>query len=402
MIIALARSSFGGGSALGANIVLALVSVAFGLAIVVWPDTPALVRMFGAATIGVALIAAMAHRRWLDMDPQRRIVNRAVADAGIVASERGSKRARSTIPEGIHSGTAQDMQTAMQLFGSAVIDQVDNSVSTVLGENHQMREMASEMAATAAEAKACFRGAMARAVETEGAIEKLNVFGGELSGSIQFIGSEVQRSIAIVKDATDQAEITRRCVEGLSTLSQTVSDVTKMIDGIARQTRLLALNANIEAARAGETGRGFAVVANEVKHLAHQTADATQVIGQKMGEMAGMVTDSVASLRALVGTIASVDAASGSIGRAITEQQDLVGLVSTSLESMRSAVFTLSREIREAAQIASNSGMLSEVVLETANSVDGHMSALKKSLEDIGTGLGPAASHPSADNQAVA
>jgi methyl-accepting chemotaxis protein len=55
---------------------------------------------------------------------------------------------------------------------------------------------------------------------------------------------------------------------------------------------------------------------------------------------------------------------------------------------MRSAVFALSREIREAAQIASNSGMLSELVLETASSVDGHMSALKKKLEDIGSGMG--------------
>jgi methyl-accepting chemotaxis protein len=99
-----------------------------------------------------------------------------------------------------------------------------------------MREMASEMASTAEEAKNLFRGAMERAVETEGAIEQLNVFGGELSGSIQFIGSEVQRSIAIVKDAKTQAETTRSCVDNLATLSRTVSDVTKMIDGIARQT----------------------------------------------------------------------------------------------------------------------------------------------------------------------
>jgi methyl-accepting chemotaxis protein len=67
---------------------------------------------------------------------------------------------------------------------------------------------------------------------------------------------------------------------------------------------------------------------------------------------------------------------------------------------MRDAVFTLSREIREAAQIASNSGMLSELVLETANSVDGHMGALKKKLEDIGTGMAPAASQMAMQNRA--
>jgi methyl-accepting chemotaxis protein len=202
------------------------------------------------------------------------------------------------------------------------------------------------------------------------------------------IGSEVKRSIAIVSDASAQADATRGCVEAMAGLSRTVSEVTQMIDAIAKQTRMLALNANIEAARAGDAGKGFAVVANEVKQLAHQTADATHTIGQKIGEMTGMVAESVASLQRLVGTIASVDAASGSIGQAIVEQESLATRVSSNLESMRDAVFSLSREIREAAQIASNSKMLSELVLDTANSVDGHMGALKQKLQDIGGGMG--------------
>jgi methyl-accepting chemotaxis protein len=227
---------------------------------------------------------------------------------------------------------------------------------------------------------------MLRSVEAEGGIDELNAFGSELSGSIQTIGSEVKRSISIVKDATTQAENARGCVETMATLSRTVSDVTRIIDGIARQTRLLALNASIEAARAGEAGRGFTVVANEVKQLANQTADATQLIGRKIAEMTGTAAESVQSLRGLMGTIASVDVVSTSIGRAITDQEGLAARVSSNLEGMRGAVFTLSREIREAAQVASNSGMLSELVLETASSVDGHMSALRKKLEGIGTG----------------
>jgi hypothetical protein len=64
-------------------------------------------------------------------------------------------------------------------------------------------------------------------------------------------------------------------------------------------------------------------------------------------------------------------------------------------------VFTLSREIREAAQIASNSGTLSEIVLETANSVDGHMSALKQKLAEIGAGMAPAASQLATGNRVL-
>ncbi|MGA2290510.1 methyl-accepting chemotaxis protein [Bradyrhizobium sp.] len=403
MTIVLPAAGFHRGRTQWGAIVPTLASAACGVAILVSPDVPTPARILAAAVAGISLFAWIGTRRAesAEADPPALPARLKDVMGKDMTAEGASHGAWPGEPNGIHPGTAQDMQTAMRLFGSAIVDQVDTSVNTVLGDNHQMREMASEMATAAAQAKDQFRGAMSRAVEAEGGIERLNAFGGELSGSIQFIGSEVKRSIDIVKDATAQAEITRGCVETMATLSRTVSDVTKMIDGIARQTRMLALNASIEAARAGEAGKGFAVVANEVKQLAHQTAEATNTIGQKIAEMTGMVAESVESLQALVGTIASVDEASSSIGKAIVAQESLAGQVSSNLETMRDAVYTLSREIREAAQIASNSGMLSELVLETANSVDGHMSVLKKNLQDIGAGMGPAASQIGMENRAL-
>lgn len=373
------RSSIRNRPSPGVILLPAVASVACGIAVMALPDTPVLVRALGAAMTVSSLVAAFACWRMASANAE------ASALQAVIAVPSASADAEGEAARDDAARLSRDLQAAMQSFNSAVTNQVDTSVDTVLSENLQMRELANEIASTTEEANSLFRGAMERAVETEGVIEQLNVVGRELSGSIQLIGSEVQRSIAIVKEATTQAETTRSCVDSLATLSQTISDVTKLIDAIARQTNLLALNANIEAAHAGKTGRGFAVVANEVKHLARQTAEATQVIGQKIAEMAGMVSESVASLQALVGTIASVDAVGSSIGRAITEQESLALRVSSSLESMRGAMFTLSREIREAAQIASNSGMLSEMVLETADSVGGHMSTLRQRLADIGT-----------------
>jgi len=403
MTIALPASTFRGSRTKWIVLVPALASVACGVAIMVSPEAATLVRMLGAAVAGISLLTVVCNHRaaTIEVDPPRLPVLSMEAPVREATPSDTRPGTRPTVLDGGHPATAQDMQTAMRLFGSAILDQVDTSVGTVLGENHQMREMASEMATASTQAKDQFKGAMARAVEAEGGIEQLNAFGGQLSDSIRFIGSEVKRSIAIVREASAQAEITRGCVETMATLSRAVSESTAMIDAIARQTRMLALNANIEAARAGEAGKGFAVVANEVKQLAHQTAEATNTIGQKIAEMTGMVADSGEALQALVGTIASVDATSGSIGQALVEQEGLATRVSTNLVTMREAVFTLSREIREAAQIASNSGMLSEIVLETANSVDGHMSALKRKLEDIGAGMGPATSQLAAENPAL-
>ncbi len=59
----------------------------------------------------------------------------------------------------------------------------------------------------------------------------------------------------------------------------------------------------------------------------------------------------------------------------------------TGLQVMQGSVSDVAREIREAAQIAANSGMLSELVLETANSVDGLVSGMRDKLQSVGTGM---------------
>ena len=356
----------------------ALASGACGIAIMVAPDTPALVRLIGGLVIALSSLGFAAGRRDLNRE---RPAGDPVAMAPPVVS------GGSTVAAAVSGGTGHDPHGSMRLFDSSIVAQVDTAVSTVLNENHEMREMANEMAVASEQGKGHFKNAMLRSVDAEGGIGQLNALGSELSGSIEVIAAEVKHSIAIVQEATTQAATTRGCVENMAMLSGGVSEMVKMIDTIARQTRMLALNATIEAARAGDAGKGFAVVASEVKQLAHQTAEATRAIGGKIAEMTGMVSESVEALQALVGTIASVDAASASIGRAVTDQESIGDRVSTSLGSMGEAVSTLAHEVREAAQIAANSGMLSQLVLETANSVDDLMSGLKGKLAQIGTGI---------------
>jgi methyl-accepting chemotaxis protein len=95
-------------------------------------------------------------------------------------------------------------------------------------------------------------------------------------------GTIVEESLTKMRAIAESVSATAQKVEELGKSSDQIGRIIGVIDDIADQTNLLALNAAIEAARAGEQGRGFAVVADEVRKLAERTTSATK-------EVAGMV-----------------------------------------------------------------------------------------------------------------
>ncbi|KUI99804.1 methyl-accepting chemotaxis protein [Vibrio sp. MEBiC08052] len=131
------------------------------------------------------------------------------------------------------------------------------------------------------------------------ATEQVSVTTQEVSNSLEFVadvsqastaaaqagGEIIESAIQSIQDVGNILNSAAGHIQQLESASEKVDAVMDIINGIAEQTNLLALNAAIEAARAGEQGRGFAVVADEVRNLAVKTVDAVSEITETIETM---------------------------------------------------------------------------------------------------------------------
>ncbi|WP_438275336.1 methyl-accepting chemotaxis protein [Nitrobacter sp.] len=173
----------------------------------------------------------------------------------------------------------------------------------------------------------------------------------ELAASVGEISRQAADALAISQQAVTQANETSSIVSGLSTAAQKIGDVVQLINSIAEQTNLLALNATIEAARAGEAGRGFAVVASEVKSLASQTAKATDEISGQVAEVQNTTGGAVAVIEAITQTISRINEISAAIAASVEEQASVTQSISANMQIAAKGVADITSNMSEIAHV---------------------------------------------------
>jgi methyl-accepting chemotaxis protein len=254
---------------------------------------------------------------------------------------------------------------------------VGEIVETVSSASTELEASATTLTSTAERAQELATMVAAASEEASTNVQSVASATEEMSSSVNEISRQVQESARMANEAVDQARKTNDRVGELSKSAARIGDVVELINTIAEQTNLLALNATIEAARAGEAGRGFAVVASEVKALAEQTAKATGEIGQQITGIQAATQDSVNAIREISGTIERLSEISSTIAAAVEEQGAATQEISRNVQQAALGTQQVSSNIADVQRGASETGAASSQVLSAAQSLSGDSNRLK-------------------------
>ncbi|MBC6941198.1 MAG: methyl-accepting chemotaxis protein [Xanthomonadales bacterium] len=281
----------------------------------------------------------------------------------------GDLTVKATVTEDITGAIADSVNFAVEALRSLVttINETAVQVSTAAQETqstamslanaaqHQARQISSASVAI---------NDMAHSIDTvsKNSAESADV--AQRSVQIAANGAQVVRqTIEGMDSIRDQIQETSKRIKRLGESSQEIGSIVELINDIAEQTNILALNAAIQAASAGEAGRGFAVVADEVQRLAERASGATKRIETLVQTIQSDTNEAVSSMEQTTSEVVSGARRAEDAGQALGEIEN----VSNNLAALIQGISTSARQQSVAASnISSTMNVIQDITSQTS------------------------------------
>ncbi|MEQ1802689.1 MAG: methyl-accepting chemotaxis protein [Gammaproteobacteria bacterium] len=301
----------------------------------------------------------------------------------------GDLTVHATVTEDITGAIADSINYAIEALRELVTT-INESAILVDGAAKQTEGSARQLAAASE----------AQSKQIESASRAIN----RMASSIEEVSGNAERSSDVARHSVDVAhkggDAVRRTIEGMNAIRETIQETSKrikrlgessqeigniveLINDIADQTNILALNAAIQASMAGEAGRGFAVVADEVQRLAERSANATKQIEFLVRTIQADTNEAIVSMERSTTDVVGGALLAENAGAALEEIEQVSNQIAALVQNISSSA----REQGKAAGAVTRSmDVLQEINSETAANTSATTSAISK-LAELATQL---------------
>ncbi len=305
------------------------------------------------------------------------------------------------------NSTRKDEIGGLQKAFDGFVDQIKNTLVQVSESSAAVASASTEISSSTEQLAAGAQEQSSQSAEVAGAVEEMTKTIIENSrnasdtadttkrakATAEKGGNVVRQTVEGIKDIAKVVNKSADTVKALGRSSDQIGEIISVIDDIADQTNLLALNAAIEAARAGEQGRGFAVVADEVRKLAERTTKATKEIASMIKQIQTDTKDAVFSMdegtKKVNDGILLADQAGESLKEIMEISQlvtDKVAQIAAASEQQSSASEQISKNVEAISSVTQESASGTQQIARTAEDLNRLTENLQELLNKFNLG----------------
>jgi len=281
----------------------------------------------------------------------------------------GDLTVQATVTEDITGAIADSINYAIDALRN-LVQAINETTQQVSSAAQQSQATAMHLAEASDHQAQQITGASSAINEMAVSIEAVSSHAGELaeeanrSVDIAVRGNEaVQRTIHGMDSIREQIQETSKRIKRLGESSQEIGDIVELINDIAEQTNILALNAAIQAAMAGEAGRGFAVVADEVQRLAERSSDATKQIEALVKGIQSDTKEAVSSMESSTSGVVQGAQLAQNAGQALEQIENVSKHLA---ELIRNISDSAKQQASAAGNISDTMNVIQEITTQTS------------------------------------